>query len=81
VIDYVPDTDVSNMAILQNSEVGGKTEAPYIVTLQTPLPWIYITCLNHLKAKLNPIRHLLALLGAHHILHVSRIRVNLYYLS
>jgi len=31
---------------------------------------------NPLNAKLNPIRHLLALLGAHHILHVSRIRVN-----
>jgi len=29
-----------------------------------------------LNADLNPIRHLLALLGAHHILHVSRIRVN-----
>ena len=28
-----------------------------------------------LKAELNPICHLLALLGAHHILHVSRIRV------
>jgi len=31
---------------------------------------------NPLNAKLNPICHLLALLGAHHILHV-RIRVNL----
>jgi hypothetical protein len=31
---------------------------------------------NHLNAKLNPICHLLALLGAHHILDVSRIRVN-----
>ena len=31
---------------------------------------------NHLNAKLNPICHLLALLGAHHILHISRIRVN-----
>jgi len=31
---------------------------------------------NPLNAKLNPICHLLALLGAHHILHVSRIRVN-----
>ena len=30
---------------------------------------------NPLKAKLNPIFHLLALLEAHHILHVSRIRV------
>jgi len=32
---------------------------------------------NPLKADLNPICHLLALLGAHHILHVSRIRVKL----
>jgi hypothetical protein len=31
---------------------------------------------NPLNAKLNPICHLLALLGAHHILHFSRIRVN-----
>jgi hypothetical protein len=30
---------------------------------------------NPLNAKLNPICHLLALLEAHHILHVSRIRV------
>jgi hypothetical protein len=33
--------------------------------------------INPLNAKLNPICHLLALLGAHHILHVSRIRVKL----
>jgi len=31
---------------------------------------------NPLNAELNPICHLLALLEAHHILHVSRIRVN-----
>jgi len=31
---------------------------------------------NPLNAKLNPICHLLALLGAHPILHISRIRVN-----
>jgi hypothetical protein len=30
---------------------------------------------NPLNAKLNPICHLLALLGARHILHFSRIRV------
>ena len=34
------------------------------------------TYINPLNAELNPICHLLALLGAHHILHVSRIRVN-----
>ena len=31
--------------------------------------------INSLNAELNPICHLLALLGAHHILHISRIRV------
>ena len=30
---------------------------------------------NPLNTELNPICHLLALLGAHHILHVGRIRV------
>ena len=30
-----------------------------------------------LNAQLNPISHLLVLLGAHHILNVSRIRVKL----
>jgi len=39
--------------------------------------------LNPLNAKLNPICHLLELLGAHPILHVSRIRVKglLHYIS
>ena len=31
---------------------------------------------NPLNAELNPISYMLALLGAHHFLHVSRIRVN-----
>jgi len=37
------------------------------------------TCdyINLLNAELNPICHMLALLGAHHILHISRIRVKL----
>jgi hypothetical protein len=34
---------------------------------------------NPLNAELNPICHLLALLGAHYILHISRIRVNGYF--
>jgi hypothetical protein len=33
--------------------------------------------INPFKTQLNPICHLLALLGAHHILHVSRIRVKM----
>ena len=31
---------------------------------------------NPLNAEINPICHTLALLGAHHILHLSRIRLN-----
>jgi hypothetical protein len=36
---------------------------------------IVIDQLNSFNAELNPICPLLALFGAHHILHVSRIRV------
>ena len=39
------------------------------------IQWV-ILVINPLNAKLNPICHLLALLGTHPILHVSRIRVN-----
>ena len=38
---------------------------------------LYIFLINPLKPELNPICYLLALLGAHHFLHVSRIRVKL----
>jgi len=37
---------------------------------------LVIIQLNPLNTELSPICHLLALLRAHHILHVSRIRVN-----
>ena len=39
------------------------------------LPAFYLS-FNPLNTKLNPICHLLALLGAHHIFHVSSVRVN-----
>jgi hypothetical protein len=38
---------------------------------QMEFNWVF----NPLNAELNPICYLLALLGAHHFLHVSRIRV------
>ena len=41
----------------------------------TPVLYIGRTVLNPLNSKLNPICHLLALLGGHPILHISRIRV------
>jgi len=37
----------------------------------------YPTMVNPLNPELNPIFYFLALLGAHHFLHVSRIRVKL----
>ena len=37
--------------------------------------WLF----NPLNTELNPICQLLALLEAHHILHISRIRVNIYF--
>ena len=41
----------------------------------TPILYIGRTVLNPLNAELNTICCLLALLGDHHFLHVSRIRV------
>jgi hypothetical protein len=44
----------------------------------SPLPSdsdFFFKTINPLKAELNPICHPLALLGAHHIFHVSGLRV------
>jgi len=58
--------------ILEIAESGGACKS------QNWLCDTKITCMfNPLNAELNPTCHLLALLGAHHILHVSRIRVNI----
>jgi hypothetical protein len=53
-------------------------EAPLIFHL---INIVFTSCrlayrINALNDVLNPICHLLALLGAHHILHISRVRVN-----
>ena len=42
-----------------------------------PVISINLISINPLNPELNPICYLLALLGAHHLLHVSRIRVKL----
>jgi len=39
------------------------------------MPYIDTLILNPLNAEINLICHLMALLGAHHILHIGRIRV------
>jgi len=38
----------------------------------------WLIYVNPLNAKLNPILHLLALLGAHPILHPSRVKVKIH---
>jgi hypothetical protein len=48
----------------------------YIVVTTGFAPIKEIMYFNPLNAELSPICHLLALLGVHHFLHVSRIRVN-----
>jgi hypothetical protein len=50
---------------------------PCILTLLKPAGCVMLYHFNPLNAELNLICHLLALLGAHRILYVSRIRVNI----
>jgi hypothetical protein len=44
-------------------------------------PFFRTVHINSLNAELNPIFHLLALLGAHHIFHISRIKVKLHHIT
>ena len=61
-----------------NGDVGGGSRIPRKVGKQITREYRNIEILlNPLNPKLNPICYLLALLGAHHFLHVSRIRVKL----
>ena len=46
-------------------------------TLHCVLVVTFLRLINPLNAELNHICHLLALVGARHIVHVSRIRVKL----
>jgi len=52
-------------------------KAAHLKTGCSILYFSYFSRLNPLSPELNPICYLLALLGAHHFLHVSRIRVRL----
>ena len=49
----------------------------FLILLVSVESYFLFPLLNPLKPELNPICYLLALLGAHHFLHVSRIRVKL----
>ena len=64
--EYPPNTSVEPYNC--NSTSVSKSILGYVVISEI---------INPLNAELNPIRHLLALVGARHIVHVSRIRVNI----
>ena len=81
-VNYVryPSTDFVLESTLQ------RTEKQLLLQQQSILPnkdWCNQTHFSHylrhnpLNPELNPICYLLALLGAHHFLHISRIRVKL----
>ena len=53
-------------------EAVGRLVAAVTQAFLTVVPTV---CIKALNAKLHPICHLLALLGARHILHIGRIRV------
>ena len=60
---------------LQHFETGPKLEYLNRRSLKK-YNLVYFRPFNSLNDELNPIRHLLALVGARHTVHVSRIRVN-----
>ena len=65
-----------NVKIIVTSLSGQQTRFPVYRSIVTFGELHYVNCtLNPLKPELNPICYLLALLGTHHFLHVSRIRV------
>jgi hypothetical protein len=60
-----------SLLINENNEANISESLPYPVSRN-------LMNFNPFNVRLNPICHLLALLGAHHILHLNRIRVNWY---
>ena len=79
----------SNFVLLKVGDKVSDTEGPLPCSHQPAtdrcavpdesIPHPPMLLFNPLNAELNPICHLLALLGAHHIIHVSRIRVKIYF--
>ena len=70
------DWEVLGKIKLTGRRMNSMTSSQNFYVLLTVHLSIFISVINPLNAELNPMCHLLALLGAHHILHVSGIRVN-----
>jgi len=74
-------TSMPELRTILLKNIVNKEVSWYNISDNTGLQWVLeyelplVLLFNPLNTELNPICHLLALLGAHHILHVSRIRV------
>jgi hypothetical protein len=64
-------TDRNSRRIQYLDDEGWINDLPFILEVTG-----HLNAINPLNAELNPIRHLLALVGARRIVHVRRIRVN-----
>ena len=69
-LDVAPPTNPPPLTMWQKVKRVAVSICSYIY-----LNRVYYSVFNPLKPKLNPICYLLVLLGVHHFLHVSRIRV------
>jgi len=75
-------TESSNIYLMTGEQGSSETWLLFYQTIRRHIPedtikihnYLYV---NPLNAELNPTCHMLALLGAHHSLHISSIRVNL----
>ena len=74
-LDLLHQVDKYNSYILRNVQTRNTFQLGSEVFLLQRLRETQSYNINPLNTDLNPICHLLALLEAHHILHVSRIRV------
>jgi len=63
-----------NIGTISSDNFGITSQSTAIITLAVMISSLFF---NPLKPELNPICSLLTLLGAHHFLHVSRIRLKL----
>ena len=60
---------------MNSDTISNKIQFCALLFIRSVLEMADINKFNPLNVELNPICHLLALLGAHYILHVSRIRI------
>ena len=70
-----PAVSTHDVSVLSQDSCHKLSPTPAVRLLQIKQRIVLMRFINPLNAELNPICCLLALLGVHHFLHVSRIRV------